>query len=77
MLSLEEQYQKLVQKRIDLECRIASSFIHRDNEDVAKLNKLNAKIKKLEDKMFSAELAVDNRVELASDHAAYATKIFH
>lgn len=77
MLSLEEQYQKLIQKRIDLECRIASSFIHRDNEDVAKLNKINAKIKKIEDQMFSAELASNNQVELPSEHAAHATKIFH
>lgn len=77
MLSLEEQYQKLVQKRIDLECKIASSFIHRDNEDVNKLNRLNAKIRKIEDQMFSAELAAQNQTELPSEHAAHATKIFH
>ena len=77
MLSIEEKYQKLIQKRIDLECKIASSFIHRGNEDVTKLNKLNAKIKELEDQMFSAELATTNRTELSSEHAAHATKIFH
>lgn len=77
MLSIEERYQKLIQKRIDLECKIASSFIHRGNEDIVRLNKLNAKIKELEDQMFSAELATTNRTELASEHAAHATKIFH
>lgn len=77
MLSIEERYQKLIQKRIDLECKIASSFIHHGNEDIVKLNKLNVKIKELEDQMFSAELATNNRTELSSEHAAHATKIFH
>ena len=77
MLSIEERYQKLIQKRIDLECKIASSFIYRGNDDIARLNKLNAKIKELEDQMFSVELATNNKTELSSEHAAHATKIFH
>ena len=75
--SLEERYQRLIQKRIDLECKIASSFIYRDNGDVAKLNKLNAKIKEIEDQMFSAEASSTSTAELPSEHIAQATKIFH
>lgn len=76
-MTLEEQYQHLIQKRINLECKIAQQGLHRDAVDQSHLRKLNAKIKKLEDKMFSADDSMRQTSELPSEHAAYATKIFN
>lgn len=77
MMSLEEKYQKLVQKRIDLECKIEQQGHHRDPYDLSQLAKLNAKIKKLEDQMYSADESARQQQDLPSEHAAYATKIFN
>lgn len=76
-MNLEEKYQRLVQKRIDLECKIEQQGLHRDQYDLDHLARLNAKIKKLEDIMFSADESARQIQELPSEHAAYATKIFN
>ena len=75
-MSQEEIYQKLIQKRIDLECKIEQQGFHRDSYDLSRLAKLNAKIKKLEDQMYSADRSAHQQHELPSEYAAHVTKIF-
>ena len=64
-------------KRIDLECKIEQQCFHRDPHDLSRLAQLNAKIKKLEDQMYSADESARQQQDLPSEHAAYATKIFN
>lgn len=75
--SIEEVYQHLVQKRIDLECKIAQQGLHRDETDISCLRRLNEKIKSIELKMFSAEESAKRLNESTSEHAVSAAKIFH